>query len=91
MNDPFIVHQAEVMAKEVLSHEKLNQEERLKYIYTKTLSREPSQEEIDQANTFIKMLAQSYELKEEDIATNVDVWKDYCHSVFNLKEFIYLI
>jgi len=91
MNDPFIVQQAEVMAKEVLSHEKLNQVDRLKYIYIKALSREPSQQEIDQANTFIKMLTQSYDLKEEDIATNVDVWKDYCHSVFNLKEFIYLI
>ncbi|MEQ6119995.1 PSD1 and planctomycete cytochrome C domain-containing protein [Reichenbachiella sp. MALMAid0571] len=91
MNDPFIVHQAEVMAKEVLNHEKLSQTDRLKYIYIKTLSREPTKEEIDQANTFIQILAESYELKEEDAATNIDVWKDYCHSVFNLKEFIYLI
>ncbi len=90
MNDPFVLHQAEVLAKASIIHEKSN-EERIKYIYIKTLSREPLEEELQSAKAYIKILAQSYGLNEAEGTDSLEVWKDYCHSVYNLKEFIYLI
>ena len=91
MNDPFVLQQSELLAKEVMNNDILNKEERFKYIYTKLLSREPSQEEIAKANSFIDLLTNSYSVENDEVLDNLDIWKDYCHSVFNLKEFIYLI
>jgi hypothetical protein len=91
MNDPFIIQQAERLANDVMSQVGLSQSERFNYIYIKLLSRYPSKDEVRQANDFITLLAKTYDLKEGEIANSVEVWKDYCHSVFNLKEFIYLL
>ena len=91
MNDDFVNEQAKALAANVIGHKEMSHAERLKYIYIKTLSREPSEEEVASALAFIQVLAQSYKLKDAEVADSIDVWKDYCHSVFNLKEFIYLI
>jgi hypothetical protein len=91
MNDPFIIQQAEMLAKDVMSQKDLNQSERINYIYIKLLSRTPSKEEVGKANAFIELIATTYDLEESEITSSPEVWKDYCHSVFNLKEFIYLL
>ncbi len=91
MNDPFIIQQAELLANDVMSQVGLNQMERINYIYIKLLSRYPSKEEVGQAESFIQLLAKTHDLKESQIANSLEVWKDYCHSVLNLKEFIYLL
>lgn len=91
MNDPFVVHQAEVMARHLIELEELEQADRIKYIYSRALSRYPNEEELEKASSFIKTLAQTYQVGEQDVDGNLEVWKDYCHSVFNLKEFIFLI
>ena len=91
MNDPFIISQAELMAKNLTGHKDLSLDERLQWIYLRALSRSPTQEELEQARSFIRSLAQSLDIDEAEISGNSDVWKDYCHTIFNLKEFIYLI
>ncbi len=91
MNDPFVIHQAEVMAKNLINLENMGVEERLSWIYIRALGRQPIQVELEQAKTFISSLAQSHQVKEADMLNSTQVWKDYCHSVFNLKEFIYLL
>ncbi|MFY0654455.1 MAG: PSD1 domain-containing protein [Cyclobacteriaceae bacterium] len=91
MNDPFVIYQAEKMANSVLNQEGLKVDDRIKYIYSKTLSREPKAQELVNAREFLTTLAASYDLTDAEIESSLDVWKDYCHSVLNLKEFIYLI
>lgn len=91
MNDPFVLQQSELLAREVINNDILDKEERFKYIYIKLLSREPTQVEIDKANNFIELLTNSYSIENDQVLDSLDIWKDYCHSVFNLKEFIYLI
>ncbi len=91
MNDPFIIHQAEIMAKDVIDQTKQSRDKKLEYIYLKALSRKPSEEEITKANEFLKQLAQTHGVESSAIDTDLNIWKDFCHSVFNLKEFIYLI
>ena len=91
MNDEFVLQQAERMAEQVVQLTAEQPEEKIRYIYNKTLSRQPSEDEIANAKEYIQLLSQSYDLTPEAATDSVEVWKDYCHSVFNLKEFIYLI
>ena len=35
-------------------------------------------------------LAKDLQIKETDISGSVEIWQEYCHIVFNLKEFIFL-
>jgi hypothetical protein len=88
MNDPFVIQQAEVMA---LNGMRVNEEERINWIYFRAFSREAKPEELAAAKSFLVHLAQLHDVKEADIATSLKVWKDYCHTIFNTKEFIYLI
>lgn len=91
MNDPFVARQAEIMAKKVLDNRELSFEERISWIYIRTFSRPPTVEELSKAREFIAMLQkmESYSGTESD--KELELWKQYCHSIFNLKEFIYLI
>ena len=91
MNDPFVLQQAEELAKDILKQDELNKEGRVRYIYVKLLTREPTKDEIKKANDFIALLTSSYEKGQDEVMGSLDIWKDYCHSVINLKEFIYLI
>ncbi|GAA3556951.1 PSD1 and planctomycete cytochrome C domain-containing protein [Snuella lapsa] len=91
MNDPFVISQAEIMAKKLLSENGLSFEERIAWIYMRTFSREPSEEEVAHASEFIKQLAAMKKIDYNATDMDVELWKEYCHSVFNLKEFLYLI
>lgn len=91
MNDPFVIDQAQKMAADVLEQEGLTTEERIELIYLRALSRKPEEQEMEQARKFLTLIADSYQVDSEETDQNLSVWKDYCHSVFNLKEFIYLI
>ena len=90
LNDPFVIQQAEAMATNLLSKKISTSDDRVDWIYQRSLSRNASEQEIDDAKEFIAQLKNTY--AKHGIKTNIEwiVWKDYIHSVFNLKEFIYL-
>lgn len=90
LNDPFVIQQAEAMATNLLSKKISNPNDRVDWVYERSLSRKATEEEIDDAKDFISQLKNTY--AKNGIKTNIEwiVWKDYIHSVFNLKEFIYL-
>ena len=91
MNDPFVAEQAEVMAKRVIAQPDINLEERIQQIYQWAFGRRAKEEEVAQATAFLQQQAQAYQVQSEDLLQSVEVWKDYCHMIFNTKEFIYLI
>lgn len=92
MNNEFVIQQAGVWSKRVLNEtadasmtpQELR-EQRIRLIYESALSRMPSEDEIDFAESFLT--AQS---KEYGGADHPQAWSDFCHVVFNLKEFIYV-
>ncbi|MFM7091130.1 MAG: DUF1553 domain-containing protein, partial [Bacteroidota bacterium] len=90
MNDPFIHHQAAVMVK------KMNEEgisgftARIHWIYQRAFSRNPSEEEIKSARSFYESLKKKHQGKDKKLLDEM-IWKDFIHTHFNLKEFIYLI
>ncbi|MEO6282112.1 MAG: PSD1 and planctomycete cytochrome C domain-containing protein [Dyadobacter sp.] len=91
MNDPFVIKQAEIMANTLLSNQNLDMNGRLQWIYNRTLSRNATEAELKKGKDFIHKLALLQKVPANKIMTDPRVWRDYCHSIFNLKEFIYLI
>lgn len=91
MNDPFVTQQAELMARKLLSQQNLTFEEQVSWIYIRSFSREPTSKEITKAKEFMAMLQNMGTRAEFEGDKELEFWKQYCHSIFNLKEFIYLI
>ena len=91
MNDPFVIAQAEIMAKKLLANNKLSFNQKIEWVYMRAFSRKPSESEISNATQFISQLKETKSTVNSEADVNLEVWKEYCHSMFNLKEFLYLI
>lgn len=92
MNDPFVLQQAEEMACLVTSGN-MTTDKRIETIYKRAFARPPTLKEKTDAKLFLQTLASQYKVNEHDenaILSNLDIWRDYCHIIFNSKEFIYL-
>jgi len=87
MNDPFVIGQAEIMAKKLLEQKQLSFDQKIEWVYMHSFSRKPSKDEIKNAKKFISQLKEMENIEDESLTP----WIDYCHSIFNLKEFIYLM
>lgn len=91
MNDPFVIHQAGVMAQSIIDQSELSQHEKFQFVYMQAFSRLAGENELKQMDDFIDQLSDTYQVASQAVAENHDVWRDFCHAIFNLKEFIYLI
>lgn len=91
MNDPFVIEQAEIMAKELLKQNYTSFNQSIEWIYMRTFSRNPSDEELANASKFIKQIEDMKTMDNNGPKNELEIWKEYCHSIFNLKEFLYLI
>ncbi|MGX1928806.1 PSD1 and planctomycete cytochrome C domain-containing protein [Flagellimonas sp. 2504JD4-2] len=91
MNDPFVIQQSEILAQKLLAEKDLSFDQKIEWIYMQTFSRKPTEKEIDNASKFMIAIKAMKDIDEMDENKDLEVWKEYCHSIFNLKEFIYLI
>ena len=90
MNDPFIHNQAAVMVKKMNETGVSGFTARIQWIYQRAFSRNPSEEEIISARSFYESLKRKHQGKDKKLLDEM-IWKDFIHTHFNLKEFIYLI
>lgn len=90
LNDPFVIQEATVMAKNLLSIKQNQLSDRVNWVYQRSLARNASEEEIADAQQYMKQLKNTYVSQRVKGNLEMLVWKDYIHSIFNLKEFIYL-
>jgi cytochrome c553 len=90
MNDSLVVEQAELMAERLINQENKTEDERIQLAYRIAFSRSASEDEMKKAKEFLQKLSQIHNVSTKDIMNNTEIWKDYCHSLFNLKEFIFL-
>lgn len=91
MNDPLVEQQAEIMAGKLLEKGLVSFEEKVQWIYMQAFSRLATSEELEKASNFFDMLGTMEGKADASATQEMAVWKEYCHSIFNLKEFIYLI
>ena len=89
MNDPFVIGQAKLWAENLIKSEP-ETERRINRIYQQAFSRPPSAKEMNDAKEFLELQAKEQNIKPDSIAKNVELWKDFCHVIINVKEFIYL-
>ena len=90
LNDPFIAEQAGIWAGKIVAlPEDFNQ--RVQEVYLNAFSRLPDQKEITQAERFFEEQLALLDMSPKQGNVQLDLWKNYCHSIFNMKEFIFLI
>ncbi|NNC88695.1 MAG: DUF1553 domain-containing protein, partial [Akkermansiaceae bacterium] len=85
MNDPFVIGQAGVWAKR-LCGEIPESGARIRRAYLEAFSREPSEAEVGAAREFLAAQAKLHGCPPGD----PKVWGDFCHVLFNQKEYIFL-
>ncbi len=90
LNDPFVAEQAEYWARKVVEEDN-DFEKKISQIYTRAFARTPENVEIEQAHRFFQEQLALYQDLENQQEIELELWKSYCHSIFNMKEFIFLI
>jgi hypothetical protein len=83
LNDPFVLDQARLWADRACRETEASVEGRVRYLYNAAFAREPTSEELAVAAAFVNGNST------EDAAA-IDPWIDLCHSLVNLKEFIFI-
>lgn len=91
MNDPFVIHQAELMARNLLEFPDADFESRIRRIYQRLFTRNPTAEELTSGLEFISQWQEEPTRSNQETMVNEALWKEYCHALFNVKEFIYLM
>ncbi|MDZ4699743.1 MAG: PSD1 and planctomycete cytochrome C domain-containing protein [Rhodothermales bacterium] len=91
LNDPFVAQQAEVWGRRIVALKELDAPSRIRLMYTSALSREATAGEVDAALAFLDEQATLYGLEPASAANDTRVWRDFAHTLFNLKEFIHLV
>ena len=84
MNDPFVIDQAEKWAKRLLKIE--SRDERIRVAYLEAFSRDPREDERVALNEFMEEQQSLLGSGAED----PQLWAEFCHLLFNQKEFIFL-
>ena len=91
MNDSFVHEQAKLWADNLLNKESLSTTERIQEIYLQAFSRQALPNELKRAEDILESLSKTYNQSFEVMKNDPKLWADYCHSIFNLKEFIHLL
>ncbi len=90
MNDEFVVDQAQVWGERVLQETPDNFEGLITMLYEQALSRAPRAVEQATLAEFVTAQAALYGVPEEGAWKDRRILADLCHTVFMLKEFIYI-
>ena len=83
MNDPFVVEQSKLWAKRILT---VNEPNRIRAAYETAFGRPPNANEYKAATDFLQSQAQAHGEKQPAEKS----WSDFCHVLFNVKEFVFL-
>jgi hypothetical protein len=84
MNDPLVIEQAKRWAEGILADASQSTEQRVDRLYLTAFARHPNQLEISEAVAFLR--AQGAD-RPENLH---EAWKNLCHVMFNVKEFVFV-
>jgi hypothetical protein len=89
LNDPLAHQQAEVWARRVLAQGG-SAKERIAGMYLSAFGRPPSDAEVAACLAFLEQQVKASGGRQSPGADDLAVWKDLAHTLFNVKEFIFL-
>lgn len=89
MNNPFVVQQSRLWAEKILADSSTGSADadRIRRMYLEAFCREPLPHEIELGLSFLDQQRQEYDGTDNAVT---QVWSDYAHVLFNVKDFIYL-
>ena len=90
LNSPFVIGQAAVWGQRLAEGEAYSVEGRIDHMFLKAVGRPPTVDERARAATYVSARAGEQGTSGDLILFDEDVWQDLAHSLFNLKEFIFL-
>lgn len=90
LNDPFVVAEAGECAKRLLKSPAESVDARVEQLFTTALGRRPNSVEQERFRGVAAELASLHKVPREEMLNSLPVWKDLAHTVFNMKEFIYV-
>lgn len=90
LNDPFVLQQADVWAQRLVARSDSSVTERLQAMFESACQRPLSPDEQARFEQAVGQLAELHNVPSNDLLKSQAVWKDVAHSIFNLKEFIYV-
>jgi hypothetical protein len=90
LNDPFVVAEAEQCARRILEQKAASVEERLQAMFRTALGRRPTSAELERFRGLAGELASLQGVPRGELLDSPKVWQGVAHTVFNLKEFIYI-
>ncbi|MBL8796285.1 MAG: DUF1553 domain-containing protein, partial [Planctomycetia bacterium] len=85
MNNPLVAEQAQLWAKRSLAEGKLSPQERIEKLYVQAFARPPLEGELKEGLTFVQEQGKLYGNPDD-----LRLWTDFCHVLFNVKEFIFI-
>jgi hypothetical protein len=89
MNDPFVLEQADRWTKRLL---KIDQPtaDRIKEMFLSVIGRQPTEAELQSCLAFIDQHTKTAVAGIEPAAVAETAWRDLCHILFNMKDFVFL-
>lgn len=90
MNDEFVAGEANYWARSLVSKPDETVGSRLRLMYLAALARLPTDEEAESMEQLVGELSELHRVPKDDVMFAEPVWADVAHTIFNLKEFIYL-
>jgi hypothetical protein len=89
LNDPFVIEQSTRWARKVI-RAGAQPQPRIESMITRALGRRASAEESDFWLQYVTKLAREHAVRPDQLPSSEPVWRDFAHSLFCLKEFIYV-
>ena len=90
LNDPFVFQQAEVWAGKLVARSDPSVAARVETMFRATLGRPPEPEEARRFEQAVGRFGGLHGVSSEAVLTSRAVWRDVTHTVFNLREFLYV-
>ncbi len=90
LNDAFVLQQADVWAEHLLGLPEATATARLERMFQTALGRSPRADERLRFEGAVAQLAELHGVPTPGILQSRAVWKDLAHTLFNVKEFIYI-
>ena len=89
LNSPLVIGQAKVWAEKLVKEDE-SASDRIARMFVKAFGREPTANEGDRSETYVAELAAKHGISDSEVLRSEQVWQDFGHALFNLKEFMYI-
>ena len=89
LNDPFVIDQSAKWGAAIV-RDGASLEQRVCRMFVVAFGREPDTAELEASFVYLAELAAEHRIVPADLIKSIAVWQDFAHSIFCMKEFVYV-